>query len=69
MAILKIKDIRNMKTEELLEKLKNYKEELRKLKMQSEMKRPIKNTSKIRELRKTIARILTVLKERNIKIK
>ncbi|MEM5820435.1 MAG: 50S ribosomal protein L29 [Candidatus Aenigmatarchaeota archaeon] len=69
MAILKIKDIRNMKTEELLEKLKNYKEELRKLKMQTEMKRPIKNTSRIRELRKTIARILTVLKERNIKIK
>ncbi|MBU5682405.1 MAG: 50S ribosomal protein L29 [Candidatus Aenigmatarchaeota archaeon] len=69
MAILKIKDIRNMKTEELLEKLKNYKEELRKLKMQTEMKRPIKNTSRIRELRKTIARILTVLRERNIKIK
>lgn len=69
MAILKIKDIRNMKNEELLEKLKNYKEELRKLKMQTEMKRPIKNTSRIRELRKTIARILTVLKERNIKIK
>ncbi|MEM5832008.1 MAG: 50S ribosomal protein L29 [Candidatus Aenigmatarchaeota archaeon] len=69
MAILKIRDIRNMKNEELLEKLKNYKEELRKLKMQTEMKRPIKNTSRIRELRKTIARILTVLKERNIKIK
>lgn len=68
MAILRIKEIRNMKSEDLIEKLKKLKEELKKIKMQTEMKRPIKNTGRIRELRKTVARILTVLRERNVKI-
>ncbi|MEM5820723.1 MAG: 50S ribosomal protein L29 [Candidatus Aenigmatarchaeota archaeon] len=68
MAILRIKDIRNMKNEELIEKLKAFREELIKFKMQTEMKRPIKNVGRIRELRRTIARILTVLRERGIKL-
>jgi len=69
MAILRIKEIRAMKDEELIKKLNELKEELRKYKMQTEMKRPIKNVGRIRELRRTIARILTVLRERELKEK
>ncbi|MEM7818173.1 MAG: 50S ribosomal protein L29 [Candidatus Aenigmatarchaeota archaeon] len=69
MAILRIKEIREMKNEDLIERLNKLREELEKLRMQTQMKRPIKNTSRIRELRRTIARILTVLRERGIKIR
>jgi len=63
MAILKIKDIRKMKPEDLNTKLKELKLELLKEMGNVKMGRPIKNTGKIRELKKAIARILTYQKE------
>jgi large subunit ribosomal protein L29 len=63
MAILKMKEIRKMKPEDLNTKLKELKLELLKEMGNVKMGRPIKNTGKIRELKKAIARILTYQKE------
>jgi large subunit ribosomal protein L29 len=63
MAILRMKDIRKLKPEDLNTKLRELKLELLKEMGNVKMRRPIKNTGKIRELRKAIARILTYKKE------
>ncbi len=67
MAIIKKKKLKEMRKEELLEKLKELKEELMKIKAQTELKRPIKNVGRIKEIRRTIARILTYLNVKNKK--
>jgi large subunit ribosomal protein L29 len=64
MAIIKIKQIREMKDEELDKKLGELKLELLKEMGNVKMGRPVKNPGKIRELRKTIARLLTIKKEK-----
>jgi large subunit ribosomal protein L29 len=64
MAILKIKQIRKMKDEELDKKLSELKLELMKESGNVRMGRSIKNPGKIKELRRTISKILTVKKER-----
>jgi large subunit ribosomal protein L29 len=69
MAILRIKEIRKMKPEDLNIKLKELKLELLKEMGNVKMGRPIKNTGKIRELKKAIARILTFQKELALKRK
>lgn len=55
-----------MKPEDLEKKLKEARLELMKERAAVASGRAIKNTSKIRELRKTIARILTIKKERKV---
>jgi len=62
---LKMKEIREMKDEDLKRKLRELRLELMKEMANVRMGRPIKNPGKIRVLRKTIARILTVLRERS----
>jgi len=64
MAVLKIKQIREMKKEELDKKLSGLRLELLKELGNVKMGRPIKNPGKIKELRRTIAKILTVKKEK-----
>jgi len=61
MAIIRKSELNKMSKEELIKKLKELREELSKIEMQIQMKRPIKNTSRRREIRRTIARILTIL--------
>ena len=63
MAILKIKQIRAMKKDEAQRKLSELKLELLKEQANVKMGRPIKNTGKIGELRRAVARILTIQKE------
>jgi large subunit ribosomal protein L29 len=63
MAILRMKDVRKLKPEDLNTKLRELKLELLKEMGNVKMRRPIKNTGKIRELKKAIARILTYKKE------
>lgn len=65
-AILRASEIRKMETKEIKRRLKELKLELMKLKAQVKMHRPIQNTGRIRELRRTIARILTILREREM---
>ena len=67
MAIIKIKQIREMKPEDLDKKLSELRLELLKEMGNVRMGRPIKNPGKIKELRRAIARLKTVKKEKGVK--
>jgi large subunit ribosomal protein L29 len=60
MAILRLKDIRDMSSEKRKEKATELRTELARLKTMVEAGGSIDNPTQIRELRKTIARILTI---------
>jgi large subunit ribosomal protein L29 len=60
---MKAKEIREISTEELVVKAKELKEELFNLKFQLSLGQ-LANTAKIREVRRNIARIKTILNER-----
>lgn len=65
MAIIRMKEIREMKEEELNKRLSELRLELMKEMGNVKMGRPIKNPGKIRELKRAIARILTLKRERS----
>ena len=60
---MKVKEIRELSNEEIIEKLKESKEELFNLRFQQATGN-LEKPSRIRELRHTVARMKTVLKER-----
>jgi large subunit ribosomal protein L29 len=60
--MIKTDDIRKMSPEERLKKLEELKEELAKLRLKAEVG-TLENPGAIRAIRKTIARILTVMRE------
>ena len=60
---MKIKDIRELGNDELSIKVRDLGEELFNLKFQHGI-RPLDNTAKLRELRKDIARVKTVIAEK-----
>lgn len=60
MAILRLKEIRDMSPEKRKEKVTEFRTELARLKTMVEAGGSIDNPAQIRELRKTIARILTI---------
>ena len=60
---MKVNEIRELSTEEILNKLKETKTELFNLKFKSATG-SLEKPSRIRELRHTVARMKTVLKER-----
>ena len=62
---MKANDIRKLSTEELNKKIAESKEELFNLRMK-QATGSLENPSRIRELRKTVARIKTILREREI---
>ena len=62
---MKAKDIRALTTDEMLEKEKQYKEELFNLRFQQATGN-LEKPSRIRELRHTVARLKTVLREREL---
>ena len=62
---MNVKEIRDKSNDELLKTLDEFKKELFDLRFQRATG-SIDNPMRIRELRKSIARILTVLKEREI---
>ena len=65
---MKISEIRELTTEELTKKIEELKEELFNLRF-SNATGNLEKPSKIREIRKTIARIKMVIREREIKNK
>lgn len=65
MAILRVKDIREMSSDKRIEKLNEFRTELARLKTMVAAGGSIDNPSQIRELRKIIARILTIESEEN----
>ena len=60
MPILRVEDIRDMSSEERKKKLNELRTELMRLKTMIKAGGTVENPMKIRELRKTIARILTI---------
>ncbi len=57
------KSLRDLTIEELLEKHRQFKEELFNLRFQNAVGQ-LKNTSRIGEVKKTIARVLTIVHEK-----
>jgi large subunit ribosomal protein L29 len=66
MPILRVKDIRAMNSEERRKKLGELKTELMRLKTMVKAGGSLENPARIKELRKAIARILTI--ENEVKI-
>lgn len=62
---MKIRDIRELKTPELIKQIEEEKKNLIDLKFAHQLKQ-LTNTAKLRTVRKDIAKMLTVLKERQI---
>jgi len=62
---LKNNDIRNLSTEELNKKIAEYKEELFNLRF-SQATGNLEKPSRIRELRKLVARMKTIIREREL---
>ena len=60
-----VQDMRNTETQELLNKVEEYKKELFGLRFQQATGQ-LENTARIRQVRKTIARIKTVIREREL---
>ena len=62
---MKVNEIRNLTTDEIIAKIKESKEELFNLRFQQATGN-LDKPSKIKELRHTVARLKTVLREREI---
>lgn len=69
MPILRVKDIREMPSEERTKKLSEFKTELLRLKTMIKAGGTVENPARISELRKTIARILTIENEQKLGLK
>ncbi|MBQ3646471.1 MAG: 50S ribosomal protein L29 [Synergistaceae bacterium] len=63
MANVKTEKLRELTLEEIAGKVKEYKTELFNLRFQNAVGH-LKNTSRIREVRKTVARLLTIASEK-----
>ena len=63
MAILRVKEIREMSSQQRLEKVNEFRTELARIKTMVAAGGAIDNPSQIRVMRKTIARILTIESE------
>jgi len=61
--ILRLKDIKGMSTEERAKKLSDLRAELARLKTMVRAGGAVENPARIRELRKTIAKVLTIENE------
>ena len=62
---MEAKNLRDLTIEELNEKHRQYKEELFNLRFQNAIGQ-LKNTSRIKDVRKTIARVLTIVREKQM---
>ena len=60
-----VQDIRNTETQELLNKVEEYKKELFGLRLQAATGQ-LENTARIRTVRKNIAKIKTIIREREL---
>ena len=60
-----VQDIRNTETQELLNKVEEYKKELFGLRFQQATGQ-LENTARIKTVRKNIARIKTIIRERGL---
>lgn len=61
----KVEELRNLTKEELLARLKDLKESLFSLKIQHSREQ-LQNTAQLRKTRREIARVLTILREKEL---
>jgi len=66
MPILRVKEIRDMPSEERTKKLNEFRTELLRLKTMVKAGGTVENSARIRELRKTIARMITIENEKKL---
>jgi large subunit ribosomal protein L29 len=64
---MKIKEVRNLDDEQLVERVREFREELFNLRFRNSTGE-IENTARLGEARRSLARTLTVARERNIDI-
>jgi len=69
MPIIRIKEIREMSPEERRKKLNEFRTELLRLKTMVKAGGTVENPARIKELRRAIARILTVENEQKLEVK
>ncbi|MBS7607948.1 MAG: 50S ribosomal protein L29 [Candidatus Bathyarchaeia archaeon] len=69
MPIIRVKEIRNMTPEERAKKLNEFRTELLRLKTMVKAGGAVENPARIRELRRAIARILTIENEQKLEAK
>lgn len=69
MAILKVKEARKLNREELDKRLEELKKELMKLRSQASGGSQAENPGRIRAVKRTIARLLTIKKEKEVESK
>jgi large subunit ribosomal protein L29 len=62
---MKVNEIRDLTTEEIIKKIEEYKEELFNLRFK-QANGSLEKPSRIRDLRKTIARMKTIIREREL---
>jgi large subunit ribosomal protein L29 len=68
MPILRVKEIRDMSSEERVKRLDEMQTDILRLKTMIKAGGTIENPARIREIRKTIARILTIEHEEKLKL-
>ena len=66
MPILRVKDIRDMSSEERTKRLSEFKTELLRLKTMIRAGGTVENPARIKELRRAIARMLTIENEQKL---
>lgn len=64
MAILRADEIRGMSIEEMVERLKEFRAELARARATAAAGGSLENPARIKELKRAIARILTIMKEK-----
>jgi len=62
---MKVQEIRELETKELLQKVEEFKKELFELRFQAATGQ-LENTARVKEVRKSIAKIKTVIREREL---
>ena len=62
---MKIKEVRNLNDEQLVEKVREFREELFNLRFRNSTGE-LENTARMRDARRALARALTVANERNV---
>jgi large subunit ribosomal protein L29 len=69
MTIMRLKEIRDMSSEERMGKVDEFRTELLRLKTMIRAGGAVENPARIKELRRTIARILTIEREEKLGIR
>lgn len=69
MAIMRLKEIANMSSEDRAKKLSELRAELTRMKTMIRAGGAVENPTRVRELRKTIAQILTIANEQKLKLR